>query len=279
MVVKAFNTAKKRFDAEPPPAPPRRPRTTLLTEIRDQRAAPVIRDREAKIVPDPRRPAAARHLHSWIMSKRAGSGRKARPALLAAGGWRLRPGCAGCPCMLTTESTDDAYVNGHVTFQGALRAGAGDAGARGRQQPRARAICLSSSDKTPYRLMVEIAEAAVGRRKRILSRLGHSRGASRADAGVFAALERSIEDVNNQVELLKSRVATLMQAGHRGPVGERLQACVRDGRYRWFVRRRDRSPPAGDACGQSRRLPRRSRACTRCGFRWGWMPTLRPARN
>ena len=36
MVVKAFNTAKKRFDAEPPPAPPAPTKDqALLTEIRD----------------------------------------------------------------------------------------------------------------------------------------------------------------------------------------------------------------------------------------------------
>jgi membrane fusion protein (multidrug efflux system) len=126
---------------------------------------------------------------------------------VAAGGYVLVPLVLTA---LNTVSTDDAYVNGHVTFVAPRVAGhvtmvlvddnyrvkAGDV--------------LAQLDKEPYQVQVNIKTSAVLAAKREL-------GAAMAQASGLAAqarrsrftLDHAMEDVRNQIELLKSNVAQL----------------------------------------------------------------------
>ena len=64
--------------------------------------------------------------------------------------------------VMNTVSTDDAYVNGHVTYVAPRVARPGGPGPGGRQRPReARGTCWSSSISEPYQVQVDIKKAAV----------------------------------------------------------------------------------------------------------------------
>jgi membrane fusion protein (multidrug efflux system) len=111
---------------------------------------------------------------------------------------------------LSTVSTDDAFVNGHVTFVAPRVAGqvvrvlvddnnrvkAGDA--------------LVQLDKEPYQIQVSIAQAQVNSAEA-------ERAVAEAEARALEGqarslrfnLDHAIEDVDNQVSLLRSRVAAL----------------------------------------------------------------------
>jgi membrane fusion protein, multidrug efflux system len=111
---------------------------------------------------------------------------------------------------LTTVSTDDAYVNGHVTYVAPRiqdqvvnvlvddnnRVHKGD--------------ILVQLDKTPYQVIVEVNQALVGTSKaELLVAEDEVRGMiANARANRFK-LEHSIEDVNNQIASLRATVAAL----------------------------------------------------------------------
>ena len=112
--------------------------------------------------------------------------------------------------MLTTVSTDDAYVNGHVTFVAARVPGQVsrvlvDDNYRVRQGD-----LLVELDKEPYQVEVAIRKAAVATAKADLD-------LAKADVqGVEARarsqrwkLQHAIEDVDNQIALLHAKVAAL----------------------------------------------------------------------
>jgi membrane fusion protein (multidrug efflux system) len=112
--------------------------------------------------------------------------------------------------VLTTVSTDDAYVNGHVTFVAARipdqvvnvlvddnnRVRKGDV--------------LVQLDKTPYQVAVEVDKAlVVTAQAELLVAEDQVRGMiANARANRFK-LEHTIEDVNNQVAQLRASVAAL----------------------------------------------------------------------
>lgn len=112
--------------------------------------------------------------------------------------------------MLNTVSTDDAFVNGHVTFVAPRVAG---------QIPRVlvddnnrvhKGDLLAELDKEPFRVAVSERQAAVDTAKADLQA---------ATAGVRAveaqardrrwALQRAVQDVDSQVALLHARVAAV----------------------------------------------------------------------
>ena len=123
-------------------------------------------------------------------------------ALLAGGRWSLNA--------LKTVSTDDAYVNGHVTFvaprvPGQVMRVLVDDNNRVRKGD-----LLIQLDKEPYQVQVSIAQAAVAAAQ---TDLDTAQASARATEGKMRslrfALDHSIEDVDNQVAILRSKVATL----------------------------------------------------------------------
>jgi len=133
---------------------------------------------------------------------RAVIGLVALGAVLALGiPWILR--------ILSTVSTDDAYVNGHVTFVAARVPGQlikvlVDDNNRVHQGD-----LIAQLDREPYQVQVELKEAAVESAEADLL-------AARVQIRGLAALARSnrfkvqhaIEDVNNKIALLRASVAT-----------------------------------------------------------------------
>jgi membrane fusion protein (multidrug efflux system) len=107
-------------------------------------------------------------------------------------------------------STDDAYINGHVTFV-APRVGGQVARVLVDDNNRVhKGDLLVQIDKEPYQRQVDVAQAAVGVAQ---ADLAVAQAQARALVGQSRsqrfALEHAIEDVDNQVALLHSRVATL----------------------------------------------------------------------
>ncbi|MGH7242958.1 MAG: efflux RND transporter periplasmic adaptor subunit [Phycisphaerales bacterium] len=112
--------------------------------------------------------------------------------------------------MLRTVSTDDAYVSGHVTFVAPRVPGQVTRVLVEDNNRVKKGDLLVELDKTPYRVEVEIAEAALGTAKaNLVAAIAAARGTEGQMRSLRFALERSIESVNDQVELLKSRAATL----------------------------------------------------------------------
>jgi membrane fusion protein, multidrug efflux system len=112
--------------------------------------------------------------------------------------------------MLNTVSTDDAYVNGHVTFvaprvSGQVRRVLVDDNYRVK-----RGDLLVELDKEPYQVQVAFQEAAVTvAEANLLAAQAQTRGqVAQAQANRFR-LEHAIEDVQNQIASLRGSVATL----------------------------------------------------------------------
>lgn len=111
---------------------------------------------------------------------------------------------------MNTVSTDDAYVNGHVTFvaprvPGQVLAVLVDDNNRVRKGDT-----LVRLDPEPYEVQKRIAQAAVDAAE---ADLVAAKALVRSNEGLTRslryALERAVEDVDNQIALLHSKVATL----------------------------------------------------------------------
>lgn len=111
---------------------------------------------------------------------------------------------------LNTVSTDDAYVNGHVTFV-APRVGGQVAKVFVDDNNRVRkGDLLVELDKEPYEVQVGIAKAAVGAAEADLAAaVAEVRGLQGKARSLRFGLQRTIEDVHNQVAVLRSKYATL----------------------------------------------------------------------
>jgi membrane fusion protein (multidrug efflux system) len=112
--------------------------------------------------------------------------------------------------MLNTVSTDDAYVNGHVTYVAPRVSGQVvevlvDDNERVKKGAR-----LVRLDKEPYQVQVNIKQAAVALAETNLTAAqAQVRGqVAQARANKFK-LEHAMEDVNNQIANLRADVATL----------------------------------------------------------------------
>ena len=112
--------------------------------------------------------------------------------------------------ILTTVSTDDAYVNGHVTFVAARVPGQVsrvlvDDNNRVRQGD-----LLVELDKEPYQVEVAIKKAAVDTAKANLdAATADVRGIEAKARSQRWKLQHAIEDVQNQIALLHAKVAAL----------------------------------------------------------------------
>ncbi|MDB5326508.1 MAG: multidrug resistance efflux pump [Phycisphaerales bacterium] len=122
-------------------------------------------------------------------------------------------GIVGVPWVmhsLHTASTDDAYVNGHLTFVAPRVAGQVAKVLVDDNNRVRRGDLLVQLDKEPYEVQRSIAEAAVTAAKAELATAkAQARGTVGQARSARFALERAIEDVDNQAALLKARIATL----------------------------------------------------------------------
>jgi membrane fusion protein (multidrug efflux system) len=112
--------------------------------------------------------------------------------------------------MLNTVSTDDAYVNGHVTFVAPRVAGQVTQVLVDDNYRVKKGDLLVQLDKEPYQVQVAIVKAAVVAAETDLAAAEaqvHGQVAQ-ARSNRFK-LEHAIEDVNNQIANLRANVATL----------------------------------------------------------------------
>lgn len=111
---------------------------------------------------------------------------------------------------LNTVSTDDAYVNGHVTLV-APRVPGQVAKVLVDDNNRVRkGELLVQLDKEPYEVQEQIAEAAVtAARAELVTAKAQARATEGQMRSLRFNLQRAIEDVNNQIAILRARVATL----------------------------------------------------------------------
>ncbi|MGH7132441.1 MAG: efflux RND transporter periplasmic adaptor subunit [Phycisphaerales bacterium] len=111
---------------------------------------------------------------------------------------------------LGVVSTDDAYVEGHVTFVAARVPGQVVRVMVDDNNRVRKGDLLVQLDKEPYQVKVEIAQAALDS---ALAELVLAQAQTRSQQGrtrsLRFALEQAIQDVDNQVALLRAKVAAL----------------------------------------------------------------------
>jgi membrane fusion protein (multidrug efflux system) len=112
--------------------------------------------------------------------------------------------------MLNTVSTDDAYVNGHVTFVAPRVAGQVTEVLVDDNNRVVAGSVLVQLDKEPYRIQLDLKTAALRLAKADLTAAEDQVRAliAQARSNRFK-LEHAIEDVDNQVSLLSANVAAL----------------------------------------------------------------------
>jgi membrane fusion protein, multidrug efflux system len=111
---------------------------------------------------------------------------------------------------LTTVSTDDAYVNGHVTFVAARVKGQVSRVLVDDNYRVRKGDLLVQLDKEPFQIAVAIKKAAVDTAMADLQvAKSNVRGVEAEAMSRRRALEHAMEDVDNQVALLRARVAAL----------------------------------------------------------------------
>jgi len=111
---------------------------------------------------------------------------------------------------LSTVSTDDAYVNGHVTFVAPRIAGQVQRVLVDDNNRVKKGDLLVQLDKEPYQAEVDIARAAVALAQAdLVSVQTQTRGAEGQMRSLRFNLDHAIEDVDDQIAVLHSKVATL----------------------------------------------------------------------
>jgi len=118
--------------------------------------------------------------------------------------------------MLNTISTDDAYVNGHVTFVAARVPGQVTKVLVDNNNRVRKGDILIKLDKEPYQIQLELQKAVVENAKANLTVAQDEVRAMVAQARANRyKLQHAIEDVNNQVAMLSANVAALETAKAR----------------------------------------------------------------
>jgi membrane fusion protein, multidrug efflux system len=111
---------------------------------------------------------------------------------------------------LNTVSTDDAYVNGHVTFVASRVSGQIARVFVDDNNRVHEGQVLAQLDKEPYEDEVAVKRAAVDTAKAdLLTARATVRGLEAQARGQFWQLQNAMEDVANRVALLQARVAAL----------------------------------------------------------------------
>jgi len=122
--------------------------------------------------------------------------------LIVGGPWVLR--------VLNTISTDDAYVNGHVTFVAPRVAGQVARVLVDDNNRVHKGDLLVQLDKEPMQVQVSIAQTALAAAQADLAYTqAQTRGLEGQTRSLRFSLDHAIEDVNNQIALLRSKVAIL----------------------------------------------------------------------
>jgi len=112
--------------------------------------------------------------------------------------------------ILNTVSTDDAYVNGHVTFVAPRVPGQVVAVLVDDNNRVHKGDLLVELDKEPYQVEVNIAASAVAAAQAdLVAAQADARSTEGQARSLRFSLQRAIEDVDNQISLLRSKVATL----------------------------------------------------------------------
>lgn len=111
---------------------------------------------------------------------------------------------------MSTVSTDDAFVNGHVTFV-APRVGGQVAKVLVDDNNRVhKGDLLVQLDRAPYQIQVDIAQSAVvAAEADLVTAQAQARATTGQMRSLRFGLERSILDVDNQLALLRAKVAIL----------------------------------------------------------------------
>ena len=175
--------------------------------------------RSAASVPTPRNPAVAGTIPP---QKRATRWRK---MLLGAGGVLILAGAIwfGIPWIrmtLDTVSTDDAYVNGHVTFVAARVRGQVSRVLVDDNNRVHKGDLLVELDTEPFQIAVAIKKAAVATAAADLEAAkARVRGIEAEARSRRWALQHAVEDVDNKVGLLRARVAGLDKSSRRARAG------------------------------------------------------------
>jgi membrane fusion protein (multidrug efflux system) len=126
---------------------------------------------------------------------------------LAAGGYYLIPWVLTA---LNTVSTDDAYVNGHVTFVAPRVAGQVTKVLVDDNYRVKKGDVLVRLDKEPYEVQVAIKKAAVEvAETNLAAAQAQVRGLVAQTRANRFKLEHAVEDVNNQIANLRAAVGTL----------------------------------------------------------------------
>jgi membrane fusion protein, multidrug efflux system len=111
---------------------------------------------------------------------------------------------------VNTESTDDAYVNGHVTFVAPRVSGQVVRVLVDDNNRVHQGDILVQLDKEPYEVQLRIAQAEVGAAQAdLVAATAQVRGIEGQVRSLRFNLDRAIEDVNDQIAVLRSKVATL----------------------------------------------------------------------
>jgi membrane fusion protein (multidrug efflux system) len=115
--------------------------------------------------------------------------------------------------MLDTVSTDDAFVNGHVTFVAPRVAGQVSRVLVDDNNRAHKGDLLAELDKEPYRVTVSQKEAAVDTAKADLQAATAAVHAIEAEARSRRwNLQHAVQDVDNEVALLHARVAAVAKS-------------------------------------------------------------------
>ena len=164
--------------------------------------------RSADPAPTPQKPVSA---GAVLPEKQKPKGRRkmllgaAGVVILAAALWF---GIPSVQTALNTVSTDDAYVNGHVTFVAARVKGQVSRVLVDDNYRVRRGELLVELDKEPFQIAVAIKKAAVDTATTDLQVAeANVRGVEAEAMSRRRALEHAMENVNDQVALLRARVA------------------------------------------------------------------------
>jgi len=123
-------------------------------------------------------------------------------ALIAATPWIINA--------INTVSTDDAYINGHVTFVAARVSGQVTHVLVDDNNRVRKGDILVQLDKEPYQVQANIAQAAVAAAQAdLVTALAEARAVEGHTRSLRFSLDHAIEDVDDQIAQLRSKVATL----------------------------------------------------------------------
>jgi len=112
--------------------------------------------------------------------------------------------------ILTTVSTDDAYVNGHVTFVAARVPGQVSRVLVDDNNRVNKGDLLIELDREPYQVVVAVKKAAVDTAKADLEAAkANARGIEARARSQRWKLQHAMEDVANQIALLHAKIAAL----------------------------------------------------------------------